>query len=161
MTLVPSCKWIPQYNRKKIAKPGDSDIQFENDVEGVLEVPYAQADWGKIKSPLVIPPIDNSLEGITVYGNQSPSPYLTSAPTILPPTIQDIQEAEQYKASQKDKMATALDVPVDYNEVQRKLVRKYRKIMLIVITSVYKSYKSLRRLEYGKYSYCIRCICTR
>ena len=127
LTLVPIVNGVPQYNRKKIAKPGDSDIQFENDVEGVLEVPYAQADWGKIKSPLVIPPIDNSLEGITVYGNQSPSPYLTSAPTILPPTMEDIAEAEKYKASQKDKMATALDVPVDYNEVQRKAGEEVQK----------------------------------
>ena len=76
---------------------------------------------------MVIPPIDNSLEGITVYGNQSPSPYLTSAPTILPPTMEDIAEAEKYKASQKDKMATALDVPVDYNEVQRKAGEEVQK----------------------------------
>ena len=44
LTLVPIVNGVPQYNRKKIAKPGDSDIQFENDVESVLEVTYAQAD---------------------------------------------------------------------------------------------------------------------
>ena len=42
LTLVPIVNGKPQYDRKRIAKPGDSDIEFESDVEGVLEMPFAQ-----------------------------------------------------------------------------------------------------------------------
>ena len=127
LTLIPIVNGVPQYDRRKIAKPGDSDIQFENDVEGVLEIPYAQADWGKIKSPLNIPPVDSSLEGISTFDNAYPSSYFTTAPTILPPTIADIQEAEQYKKNQKDKMGEALELQEDYNVTQKKVSDKITK----------------------------------
>lgn len=42
LTLVPIVNGKPQYDRKRIAKPGDEDIEFESDVESVLEMPYAQ-----------------------------------------------------------------------------------------------------------------------
>lgn len=42
LTLVPIVNGKPQYDRKRLAKPGDEDIEFESDVEGVLELPYAQ-----------------------------------------------------------------------------------------------------------------------
>ena len=42
LTLVPIVGGKPQYDRKRIAKPGDADIEFESDVEGVLELPNAQ-----------------------------------------------------------------------------------------------------------------------
>ena len=43
LMLVPIVNGKPQYDRKRIAKPGDSDIQFESDVESVLELPFAQS----------------------------------------------------------------------------------------------------------------------
>lgn len=42
LTLVPIVNGQPQYDRKRLAKPGDPDIEFESDVEGVLEMPYHQ-----------------------------------------------------------------------------------------------------------------------
>lgn len=39
LTLVPIVGGKPMYDRKRIANPGDSDIEFEEDVEGVLEMP--------------------------------------------------------------------------------------------------------------------------
>ena len=122
LTLIPIVNGVPQYDRRKIAKPGDPDIQFENDVEGVLELPNAQSGAnGLLKSPLNIPPVDSSLEGISTFDNAYPSSYFTTAPTILPPTIQDIQEAEQYKKNQKDKMGEALDLQEDFNISQKKV----------------------------------------
>ena len=122
LTLIPIVNGVPQYDRRKIAKPGDPDIQFENDVEGVLELPNAQSGAnGLLKSPLNIPPVDSSLEGISIFDNAYPSSYFTTAPTILPPTIADIQEAEQYKKNQKDKMGKALELQEDYNVSQKKV----------------------------------------
>ena len=122
LTLIPIVNGVPQYDRRKIAKPGDPDIQFENDVEGVLELPNAQSGAnGLLKSPLNIPPVDSSLEGISTFDNAYPSSYFTTAPTILPPTIQDIQEAEQYKKNQKDKMGEALELQEDFNVSQKKV----------------------------------------
>ena len=122
LTLIPIVNGVPQYDRRKIAKPGDPDIQFENDVEGVLELPNAQSGAnGLLKSPLNIPPVDSSLEGISTFDNAYPSSYFTTAPTILPPTIADIQEAEQYKKNQKDKMGEALELQEDFNVSQKKV----------------------------------------
>ena len=126
LTLIPIVNGVPQYDRRKIAKPGDPDIQFEQDVESVLELPNAQVGdltrpSGLLKSPLNIPPVDSSLEGISTFDNAYPSSYFTTAPTILPPTIQDIQEAEQYKKNQKDKMGEALELQEDFNVSQKKV----------------------------------------
>ena len=128
LTLIPIVNGVPQYDRRKIAKPGDPDIQFENDVEGVLELPNAQSGAnGLLKSPLNIPPVDSSLEGISTFDNAYPSSYFTTAPTILPPTIADIQEAEQYKKNQREKMGKALELQEDYNVTQKKVSDKITK----------------------------------
>ena len=66
LTLVPIVGGKPQYDRQVVANPGDDDIQFESDVESVLELPYAQ-----YQNPVVggniqnygTPGIDSSLEG--------------------------------------------------------------------------------------------------
>lgn len=42
LTLVPIISGKPDYTKKRIARPGDPDIDFGPGVEGVLEVPYAQ-----------------------------------------------------------------------------------------------------------------------
>lgn len=42
LTLIPIVGGKPAYDRKRIAKPGDPDIEFEEDVEGVLELPNNQ-----------------------------------------------------------------------------------------------------------------------
>lgn len=51
LTLVPIVNGQPQYDRKRVAKPGDSDIEFEDDVESVLELPYAQYGIGNLLNP--------------------------------------------------------------------------------------------------------------
>jgi len=58
LTLIPIVGGKPQYGRKRIAKPGDSDIQFESDVESVLELPYAQVGT-QLQNPYVQNFIDN------------------------------------------------------------------------------------------------------
>jgi hypothetical protein len=42
LTLVPIVNGQPQYDRKMTANPGDPDIDFEEEVEGVLELPFNQ-----------------------------------------------------------------------------------------------------------------------
>lgn len=73
LTLIPIVGGKPQYGRKRIAKPGDSDIQFESDVEGVLELPYA-----KVGTQLQNPYLQNFLN------QQNAVPQLA---TQLPPTV--------------------------------------------------------------------------
>lgn len=41
LTLIPIVNGKPDYNRRVVANPGDPDIDFGSDVEGVLEVPHA------------------------------------------------------------------------------------------------------------------------
>ena len=48
LTLIPIIDGKPQYNMRKIANPGDPDIDFGNEVTGVIEIPYAQSDYGTI-----------------------------------------------------------------------------------------------------------------
>ena len=58
LTLVPIVNGKPLYSKKIIAKPGDPDINFGNDVEGVLELPYAQI--GMMTNPMFL----NAFNGI-------------------------------------------------------------------------------------------------
>lgn len=53
LTLIPIVNGVPQYDRSRVANPGDPDIQFESDVEGVLELPNAQFGMG----PQMINPV--------------------------------------------------------------------------------------------------------
>ena len=52
LTLIPIVGGKPMYDRQRIAKPGDSDIQFESDVESVLELPYAKVGT-QLQNPYV------------------------------------------------------------------------------------------------------------
>ena len=74
LTLIPIVGGKPQYGRKRIAKPGDSDIQFESDVEGVLELPYAQLGP---QLPYSNPYVNNFLQ------NQNVAPQIN----VVPPAI--------------------------------------------------------------------------
>lgn len=47
LTLIPVINGKPIFDRKVIANPGDPDIDF-GEVDGVLELPMAQANWGII-----------------------------------------------------------------------------------------------------------------
>lgn len=73
LTLVPVVNGKPQYHKKVTANPGDPDIEFDSDVEGVMELPYAQVG---LKNPYNTPPVDGSLQGI----NYDP----TMAPNYMP-----------------------------------------------------------------------------
>lgn len=42
LILVPIIGGKPDYTKKRVAKPGDPDIDFGEGIEGVLELPYAQ-----------------------------------------------------------------------------------------------------------------------
>ena len=68
LTLVPIVNGKPLYSKKIIAKPGDPDINFGNDVEGVLELPYAQKGFftnrGLMEinsNPYLLPQLNNNL----------------------------------------------------------------------------------------------------
>ena len=71
LTLVPIINGKPFYSKKIIAKPGDPDIDFGNDVEGVLELPYAQI--GMMTNPMFL----NTFNGILNASNASQNPPIT------------------------------------------------------------------------------------
>ena len=71
LTLVPIINGKPLYSKKIIAKPGDPDINFGNDVEGVLELPYAQI--GMMTNPMFL----NTFNGILNESNASQNPPIT------------------------------------------------------------------------------------
>lgn len=48
LTLIPIIDGKPQYNMRKIANPGDPDIDFGDGVTGVIEIPYAQSNYSRI-----------------------------------------------------------------------------------------------------------------
>lgn len=48
LVLIPIIGGKPNYDKKVLAKPDDDDIIFGDDVEGVLEIPHAQFDFGYI-----------------------------------------------------------------------------------------------------------------
>ena len=78
LTLIPIVNGKPRYDMRKIANPGDPDINFGEGVSGVLEIPYAQYQYNVIggnTNPRLnvgmgvnygfnnTPPVDSSLEG--------------------------------------------------------------------------------------------------
>lgn len=82
LALIPIVGGEPQYDRRRVAKPGDNDIEFEEDVEAVLEMPYAQLG--------LYDPLD-------IYGIPLGSENQNS---IMPFTIDDgITPMTQYNAS--------------------------------------------------------------
>lgn len=79
LTLIPIIDGKPQYNMRKIANPGDPDIDFGNEVTGVIEIPYAQSDYGTIgNNPN---PFPNMGTGINYNFNNS-SLQLPNTPNI-------------------------------------------------------------------------------
>lgn len=71
LTLVPIVNGQPQYDRKRLAKPGDADIEFESDVEGVLEMPYHQIGGLSGLNPYVLQGLQypvNNLQTALDYG---------------------------------------------------------------------------------------------
>ena len=75
LTLVPIVGGKPQYGRKRIAKPGDEDIRFEDDVEGVLEIPIGML--GMETNP--------SIEGLPPAVNTQPPAYTPGAQLVQTP----------------------------------------------------------------------------
>lgn len=73
LVLVPIVGGKPIYDRRVIAKPGDKDIIFEEDVDGVIEMPYAQDGIYKSGSNPYYPYDE-------IYGNayQGISPFSSS-----------------------------------------------------------------------------------
>ena len=95
LTLVPIVNGKPLYSKKIIAKPGDPDINFGNDVEGVLELPYAQV--GMMTNPMFLNTFNgimnapNQLNTALDYGmNMGGNDYMSNAGTGDP--MKDIQK---------------------------------------------------------------------
>lgn len=73
LTLIPIVNGQPKYDRKRVAQPGDPDIEFEEDVEGVLEIPYGQV--GINPNPYVQNFLNNNPYGIPPMVNVQPPAY--------------------------------------------------------------------------------------
>lgn len=98
LTLIPIIDGKPQYNMRKIAKPGDPDIDFGDGVTGVIEIPYAQGSYGMIGSSINpypnmgtginygfnnnVPGIDASLEGFNYNTPQEINPGMNTNLTV-------------------------------------------------------------------------------
>ena len=86
LTLIPIVNGKPQYDRKRLAKPGDQDIQFEDDVEGVLEIPVGQVG---MLTPYMFqqipgmqqPPVLSAINGV----QNNPFDYSSMAPASATP----------------------------------------------------------------------------
>ena len=89
LTLVPIINGKPQYDRKRIAKPGDEDIQFEDDVESVLEIPMGALGME----------VNPSIDGLPPAINVAPPAYTPGAPVNVnaqqPPSFQDYAQIKQ------------------------------------------------------------------
>ena len=117
LTLIPIIGGKPQYNMRKIAHPGDPDIDFGKEVTGVIEIPYAQGSYSTIGNPYPnmgtginyglysVPPIDSSLEGYNYTPKQQniPNPPLPKyvAPPA-PPSIEEYQKQQSQKYNNYD-----------------------------------------------------------
>lgn len=89
LTLVPIINGKPQYDRKRIAKPGDEDIQFEDDVESVLEIPMGALGME----------VNPSIDGLPPAINVAPPAHTPGAPVNVnapqPPSFQDYAQIKQ------------------------------------------------------------------
>ena len=98
LTLIPIVNGKPQYDKRRIANPGDPDIDFGEGVTAVMEIPYAQAQYGMIggNNPYSnmgmgsnvnfnnpTPPIDASLQGFN-YNGATPNMNLNLPSTAQP-----------------------------------------------------------------------------
>lgn len=126
LTLVPIVNGQPQYDRKRTAKPGDSDIEFESDVEGVLEIPYAQMGMGNLLNPQAFQqfmyPVENfnsalnygtGVSGNSYAENSNPNltnPYVNANQTQMNLPGGNIQGLDPSKA-----VAPNFSAPPTYN----------------------------------------------
>lgn len=118
LTLIPIINGKPRYDMRKIANPGDPDIDFGEGVSGVLEIPYAQSQYNTIGGNpypnmgtginyglYSVPPIDSSLEGYNYTPKQQnmPNPPLPKyvAPPA-PPSIEEYQKQQSQKYNNYD-----------------------------------------------------------
>lgn len=72
LTLIPVVKGKPQYDKKVVANPGDPDIDFGEGVDGVLELPFAQSQYGMLENPFN--------KGISPFSQNENVPYLATQP---------------------------------------------------------------------------------
>lgn len=102
LTLIPIINGKPDHSKRRIAKPGDADIIFEDNVTGVIELPYAQSQWGYVggNNPYggnsgafaginPVPAVDNSMEG---YNYSPQQPYglgIAPVPNFNPPSYSE------------------------------------------------------------------------
>ena len=107
LTLVPIVGGKPQYNRKRDAKPGDPDIQFESDVESVLELPFAQSGY---QNPYVQTFLDNQTTMPQPYTNMPQPPSLHADPT----GNVNMNPAGMFSSTQ-----SGLTAGLDLNEIQK------------------------------------------
>ena len=126
LTLVPIINGKPQYDRKRIAKPGDEDIQFEDDVESVLEIPMGALGMEVNPSVDGLPPAINTQDSYmqlkqqtfdaTQYANNFAAPSSNTMDTTgmfnstqsalsngVDPNLVQQQEAEKVKQVQNNK----------------------------------------------------------
>ena len=78
LTLIPVVNGKPQYDKKVVANPGDPDIDFGEGVEGVLELPYAQSQYGMLNNPFNM--------GISPFSQNDNAPY-TTTPAVQNATV--------------------------------------------------------------------------
>lgn len=78
LTLIPVVNGKPQYDKKVVANPGDPDIDFGEGVEGVLELPYAQSQYGMLNNPF-------NME-ISPFSQNDNAPY-TTTPAVQNATV--------------------------------------------------------------------------
>lgn len=115
LTLIPIINGKPRYDMRKIANPGDPDIDFGEGVSGVLEIPYAQSQYNTIGGNpypnmgtginyglYSVPPIDSSLEGYNYTPKQQnmPNPPLPTPPA--PPSIEEYQKQQAQRYNNYD-----------------------------------------------------------
>ena len=100
LTLVPIINGKPLYSKKIIAKPGDPDINFGNDVEGVLELPYAQNGLFTNKGLMETNSNPYLNMGMGTNFSNIPMPKYFTPPT--PPTLEEYQKQQSEKYNNYD-----------------------------------------------------------
>lgn len=137
LTLIPIMDGQPQYDKRRIANPGDDDIDFGDGVTAVMEIPYAQAQHGMIggSNPYAnmgmgsnfnfnnpTAPLDFSMEGLNYQGatpNMNlnlPSSFGTPpTPNFAPPTVtqEDRDRWAQPNAQAIDNRARTMELSTD------------------------------------------------
>ena len=128
LTLVPIVNGKPLYSKKIIAKPGDPDINFGNDVEGVLELPYAQngvfTNKGLMETnsnPYLLPQLNNNLNfsDLTKESTKNFYPYNPYTGDLGTPTVLHGRESIVNYTPEKKDWSKELEGKVDPNALQK------------------------------------------